>query len=37
MDPWLLKPGHKVRARDGAEPEVLSEIEDGYAMRAGCG
>jgi hypothetical protein len=29
MDLWYLKPGHKIRTRDGAEAEVLSETEDG--------
>ena len=29
MDLWYLKPGHKIRMRDGAEAEVLSETEDG--------
>lgn len=29
MDLWYLKPGHKVRTRDGAEAEILSETEDG--------
>ena len=28
MDLWYLKPGHKIRTRDGAEAEVLSETED---------
>jgi hypothetical protein len=29
LDLWYLKPGQKVRMRDGAEAEVLSETEDG--------
>lgn len=29
MDLWYLRPGHKIRTRDGAEAEVLSETEDG--------
>jgi len=29
MELWYLKPGHKIRTRDGAEAEVLSETEDG--------
>jgi len=29
MDLWHLKRGHKIRTRDGAEAEVLSETEDG--------
>lgn len=29
MDLWLLKPGHKIRTRDGAKAEILSETEDG--------
>lgn len=29
MDLWILKPGHKIRTRDGAEAEVLSETHDG--------
>lgn len=29
MDLWLLRPGHKVRMREGTEAEVLSETEDG--------
>jgi hypothetical protein len=29
MDLWLLKRGHKIRTRDGAEAEVLAETEDG--------
>jgi hypothetical protein len=33
MDLWLLKPGHKIRTRDGAEAEVLSESEDGEWIR----
>ena len=26
---WQLKPGHKIRTRNGAEAEVLTETEDG--------
>jgi len=33
MDLWLLKPGHKIKTRDGAEAEVLSETEDGEWIR----
>src|SRR5215211_3615674 len=33
MDLWLLKPGHKIRTRDGAEAEVLSVTEDGEWIR----
>ena len=33
MNLWLLKPGHKVRTRGGAEAEVLSETEDGEWIR----
>src|SRR5215217_4832885 len=33
MDLWYLKPGHKIRTRDGAEAEVLSETEDGEWIR----
>ena len=29
MDLWMLKPGHKIRTRDGDEAEVLSETQDG--------
>ena len=29
MDLWLLKPGHKIRTRDGSEAEVLTETQDG--------
>ncbi len=29
MDLRLLRPGHKVRMREGTEAEVLSETEDG--------
>ena len=29
MDLWYLKPGHKIKTRDGAEAEILSETEDG--------
>lgn len=34
MDLWSLKPGHKLRIREGAEAEVLSEDEE---MRRGAG
>ena len=30
---YYLKPGHKIRMRDGAEAEVLSETEDGEWIR----
>jgi hypothetical protein len=33
MDLWLLRPGHKVRTREGTEAEVLSETEDGDWIR----
>ena len=33
MNLWILRPGHKVRTRDGAEAEVLSETEDGERIR----
>lgn len=33
MDLWMLKPGHKVRTRDGAEAEVLYETDDGEWIR----
>jgi hypothetical protein len=33
MDLWYLKPGHKIRTRDGAEAEILSETEDGEWIR----
>jgi hypothetical protein len=33
MDLWYLKPGHKVKMRDGAEAEVLAETEDGEWIR----
>ncbi len=33
MDLWYLKPGHKIRTRDGAVAEVLSETEDGEWIR----
>ncbi len=33
MDLSILKPGHKIRTRDGAEAEVLSETEDGEWIR----
>ena len=29
MDLWLLRPGHKIRTRAGAEAEILAETEDG--------
>lgn len=29
MNLWMLKPGHRVRTRGGAEAEVLAETEDG--------
>ena len=29
MDLWLLRPGHRIRTRDGTEAEVLTETEDG--------
>ncbi len=33
MDLSLLKPGHKIRTREGVEAEVLSETEDGEWIR----
>ena len=33
MNLWLLKPGHKIRTRDGAEAEILSETEDGQWIK----
>jgi hypothetical protein len=33
MDLWMLRPGHKIRVRDGGEAEVLSETEDGEWIR----
>jgi len=33
MDLWLLRPGHKIRTRDGTEAEVLAETEDGAWIR----
>ena len=33
MNLWLLRSGHKVRIRDGAEAEVLEETEDGAWIR----
>ena len=33
MNLWLLKSGHKVRTRDGAEAEVLAETEDGARIK----
>lgn len=33
MELWYLKPGHKIRTRDGAEAEVLAETEDGEWIR----
>lgn len=33
MDLWMLKPGHKIRTRDGAEAEVFFETEDGEWIR----
>lgn len=33
MNLWYLKPGHKIRTRDGAEAEVVSETEDGEWIR----
>ena len=29
----MLKPGHKIRTREGAEAEVLSETQDGEWIR----
>ena len=34
MDLRLLRPGHRIRTRDGAEAEVLSATEDGEWIRA---
>ena len=33
MDLWLLRPGHRIRTRDGAEAEVLTGTEDGAWIR----
>ena len=33
MNLWLLKPGHKIRTREGSEAEVLSETADGEWIR----
>jgi hypothetical protein len=33
VDLWQLKPGHKIRTRNGAEAEVLSETEDGERIK----
>lgn len=33
MNLWLLRSGHKIRIRDGAEAEVLAETEDGARIR----
>lgn len=33
MNLWLLKPGHRIRTRDGAEAEVLSGTEDGVWIK----
>jgi hypothetical protein len=33
MDLWILKPGHKIKTREGAEAEILSETEDGEWIR----
>lgn len=33
MDPALLKPGHRIRTRDGREAEVLEEALEGGAVR----
>jgi hypothetical protein len=30
LELWYLRPGHKIRTRDGAEAEVLSETEAGH-------
>ncbi len=30
---YYLRPGHKIRMRDGAEAEVLSQTEDGEWIR----
>jgi hypothetical protein len=29
MELWYLRPGHRIKMRDGAEAEVLSETDDG--------
>jgi hypothetical protein len=33
MELWYLRPGHRIKMRDGAEAEVLSETEDGEWIR----
>lgn len=33
MELWYLRPGHKIRTRDGTEAEVLSETDDGKWIR----
>ncbi len=33
MDLWMLKPGHKVRMRDGSVARVLAETEDGASIK----
>ncbi len=33
VDLWQLKPGYKIRTRNGAEAEVLSETEDGERIK----
>jgi len=33
VDLWQLQPGHKIRTRNGAEAEVLSETEDGERIK----
>jgi hypothetical protein len=33
MNLWILKPGHKIKTREGVDAEVLSEIEDGERIR----
>jgi hypothetical protein len=33
MDLWYLRPGHKIRTRDGAKAEVLAETQDGEWIR----
>jgi hypothetical protein len=30
---WYLRPGHKIRMRDGTEAEILSETDDGEWIR----
>ena len=35
VDLWQLQPGHKIRTRNGAEAEVLSETEDGERIKVG--